>query len=175
MLSIGKHGARSTPNTNRETRTGGAGRRKRTGSSVLRQRFDGQNKGVSRTSFTSSFGIACPAWCGTCQAPRSTCQCQYYSQQKRRRAGEGEREGSRNAVGVGRHIRVCIRLCVCVCQFSQLTATVAEPHATHHAPCTMHALYNTGLNQLQLSNGRDYKCNSSGGRGPSSRPAYYCN
>lgn len=55
VLSIGKHGA---ANTNRETRTGGRKEGRSEQGAACSDSVDGQNKGVSRTSFTSSFGIA---------------------------------------------------------------------------------------------------------------------
>lgn len=154
MLSIGKHGA---PNT-----SSGQGAARRELGTPCSDSVDGQNKGVSRTSFTSS------SWCGTCQAPCSTCQCQFYCRQKRRDVV------CRRKLRGGQHVAVsvcaCVCIGVCVCQFSQLTATVAEPRCTlHSARCT----HSTTLDSINCScqmGDRECKCNCS-----CKCPAHYCN
>lgn len=107
---------------------------------------DGQNKGVSRSA--APVRVAFPLFlscCGACQAPLG--RLGNVSIIASKSPGMGGKRGG----GPDKRIVLHVQLCACMCvRVSVFTVNRNSCRATH-----------TGLNQLHLSNGRDYKCNCS--------------
>lgn len=98
---------------------------------------DGQNKGVSRSAAPVQVAFPPPLLVRSMPSPsRTTWQCQYYCQQMRRDSRGRKRRRRQAYCAACASVCECVPACMCVCQFSQLTATVAEPRTLDSIDCT---------------------------------------
>lgn len=128
VLSIGKHGA---ANTNSEQ--GGGCRVLGAGCSVLRQRWWPKQRRVSERSPRSSC-ISSSSPAAEHAKPLSGDLAMSVLLPVKAQGWVGKEEEDQTSVLCC--MCNCVPVCVCVCQFSQLTATVAEPRTLDSINCT---------------------------------------